>query len=573
MFSDDVILFGQETIKEAQAFMAFLQKYCSWSGQAINLQKLTVYFSKGVPRNQGNEITSLLGMSKMKNDATYLGIPLFRSKNRSKDMQYLVRKVLARIDGWKSRLLSKVGRACLIQSVGTSIPIYIAASEVIPSRIANKMEQCLRNFWWGDNEKKKSFHTISWSSICKSKFKGGLGFRKIKNINSALLLKWGWKLITDPHNLWSSIMNEKYLKGRDLFDAELKGTESMLWKAILRTRSLLKEGLCRKIRDGRSTSIWFDAWVPNGEHMPQPLLDATQRANLDQSNWDWKILWNSPTHGMLKMLWWQLMRDALPTREKIGMAISLQTRGCPICEEGEETTLHLFWECYFAKEIWFGSLWGMRADHLHYLNWTDWMSWFHDQMHRQQNLSFDEFMLGALCIFQVIWEARNEVVHGTRLRPIMEVINSVNRLYKDHLSRWKPNAKERVNKRTTKLGWWNCCTNVSIQTNQSFEAAVFRVYMDRIVAIYSERFSATDPTLVEATILASATEFARANFKGKVAFYCDNEVVVSNCSNTCNTNRNIDIMGVADRFKSAVRSLDEFKLKKIDRNCNYMAHM
>ncbi|KAF4364040.1 hypothetical protein F8388_011832 [Cannabis sativa] len=181
-------------------------------------------------------------------------------------------------------------------------------------------------------------------------------------------------------------------------------------------------------------------------------------------------------------------------------------------------------------------------------------------------------MGGALCIFKVIWEARNEVVHGTRLRPIMEVINSVNRLYNDHLSRWKSNANKRVNKRITEVGWWNCCTDVSIQPNQSFGAAVFRDHMDRIVAIYSERFSTTNPTLAEATILASAAEFARVNLKGKVVFYCDNKVVVANCSNICNTNQNIDIKGVADRFKSTVRLLDDFKLRKIDRNCNFMAH-
>uniref|UniRef100_A0A803Q9D0 Reverse transcriptase domain-containing protein n=1 Tax=Cannabis sativa TaxID=3483 RepID=A0A803Q9D0_CANSA len=573
MFADDVVLFGQATIKEAQAFMECLQTYCAWSGQAVNLRKSTVFFSKGVPRNRINDITSLLGMCKMKNDASYLGIPLFRSKKRSNDMQYLVQRVLSRIEGWKSRLLSKAGRTCLVQSVRTSIPLYVATSEVIPSGIANKMEQGLRKFWWGDNEKRNSIHTISWSSLCKSKFKGGLGIRRIKDFNSSLLLKWGWKLITDPQNLWCSIMNEKYLKGRNLFDVEKKGTESMLWKAILKSRPLLKEGLCRKIGDGTTTSIWFDAWVPNGEHMPQPLLDATQGANLVSYFINENMSWNE---GRVRL--WFNDRDS---RNILNIGLPAQTQPdasrCLTSVLFAKRERRLLYTCsgnatmhrQFGLEV---DLWGVRSDQLHCTNWISWMAWFLDKNHRPQLLSFDEFMTGALYIFKVIWEARNEVIHGSSIRPIMEAINLVNRLYNDHRSRWNSKAGKSVHKRITDAGWWNCCTDVSIQPNHSFGAAVFRDHMDRIVLIYSERFSATDPTLAEASMLASAAEYAMGNLKGKVVFYCDNDVVVANCSTIWNTNQVLDIKGVADRFKSAVRLLEDSKLRKVDRIFNFLAH-
>ncbi|KAF4375808.1 hypothetical protein F8388_014530 [Cannabis sativa] len=274
---------------------------------------------------------------------------------------------------------------------------------------------------------------------------------------------------------------------------------------------------------------------------------VTHSALQDQSSWDWKILWNSPIHGRLKFLWWQLMRDALPTRKKIGIAIPLQSHVCPICETREETTLHLFWDCPYASQS------GLEN-------------------HRPQILSFDEFMTGALCIFKAIWEERNEVIHGSRIRPIMEAINSVNRQYNDHRSTWKSKAGKSVHKRITDAGWGNCFTDVSIQPNHSFGAAVFRDNMDRIMSIYSKRFSATDPTLAKASMLASAAEYAMENLKGKIVFYCDNDVVVVNCSTICNTNQVLDIKGVADRFNSVVRLLEDSKLRKIDRNFNFLAH-
>ncbi|XP_060961005.1 uncharacterized protein LOC133031505 [Cannabis sativa] len=263
MFADDIIFFGKASVKEVKSFLNCFDDYCAWSGQAVNYQKSTIHFTQGVSNKKADEIMNVLGMKRMHKDFAYLGLPLFKSMKRAKDLNFLVERVMQRVKSWKTRLLSKAGRACLIQSVGSSMATYVAASDVIPKKIARRVDKELRDFGWGDSATKKTWHTIDWSSICQSKLRGGLGFRRIETINTAFILKWGWKALTDKDSMWGTIIQAKYLNGRSFLDAEINNGDSSFWKAILRARSLLVNQVCRMIGNGKETFILFDPWVPS----------------------------------------------------------------------------------------------------------------------------------------------------------------------------------------------------------------------------------------------------------------------------------------------------------------------
>ncbi|GLT67966.1 hypothetical protein SLA2020_402360 [Shorea laevis] len=52
----------------------------------------------------------------------------------------------------------------------------------------------------------------SWSSICLPRSYGGLGLRRMKVMNQALIAKLGWKFLTNQDSLWVQQFRIKYIR-------------------------------------------------------------------------------------------------------------------------------------------------------------------------------------------------------------------------------------------------------------------------------------------------------------------------------------------------------------------------
>ena len=209
-FADDSLLFFKKDNKTIRNLQLILDWYCSISGQKINLAKLDLYCSPNMPIEDQESLTQTLQVNLVQNPTKYLGMHFKLKGNRCIDFQFLVDKLQAKLQSWKARLLSQAGRTTLITSVLQSLPLYTFAWFQVPDTICNKMDSVIRSLWWGHEQAERKLHLLNWDQICKPKKLGGLGLKKFKSMNQAMLAKQFWKLNHQPQSLFARTFKAKY---------------------------------------------------------------------------------------------------------------------------------------------------------------------------------------------------------------------------------------------------------------------------------------------------------------------------------------------------------------------------
>uniref|UniRef100_A0A2N9IGZ4 Reverse transcriptase domain-containing protein n=1 Tax=Fagus sylvatica TaxID=28930 RepID=A0A2N9IGZ4_FAGSY len=263
MYADDIMVFAKANSREVIVLNECLDKYCAWSGQLINRSKSGIIFSKMVCCAKRRELKALLAMKKIQPNAKYLGSPLFSSTSRIKDFKFLQDKLESRLLGWRSKALSWAGRATLIKSVALALPSYTFASFSIPVAICEKMDAAIRRFWWNpSNDSGRYLAWKAWADLCTPRASGGLGFRKAKHNNDALLSKLAWMIVSGRDSPCMNALRSKYKVQHGWFNCDPPKNASPTWRAIDRLKANISKGACFLIGDGKSVDCWKDPWVP-----------------------------------------------------------------------------------------------------------------------------------------------------------------------------------------------------------------------------------------------------------------------------------------------------------------------
>jgi hypothetical protein len=108
-------------------------------------------------------------------------------------------------------------------------------------------------FFFGSVDHRK-ITWVDWNSVCRSKEVGGLGVRRIREFNTALLGKWCWRMLLERESLWFKVLSARY--GMEEGRLRGGGREASLWwrdvHALCR-EEWFSGHISRSVRNGKHT--------------------------------------------------------------------------------------------------------------------------------------------------------------------------------------------------------------------------------------------------------------------------------------------------------------------------------
>ena len=213
-YADDTILFMDHDPDKACNMKLLLFAFEQASGLKINFHKSEV-FCFGAAQENLELYTELFGCKPGNLPINYLGIPIHFRKLKNRDWAKVEERFEKRLSSWKGKHLSIGGRLTLIKSVLSSLPMYMMSFFSLPKGVLKKLDYFRSRFFWQGNENKRKYRLAKWNILCQPQDQGGLGILDLNMMNTALLSKWLYKLLTSD-GMWQQLLRNKYVGSKPL---------------------------------------------------------------------------------------------------------------------------------------------------------------------------------------------------------------------------------------------------------------------------------------------------------------------------------------------------------------------
>ncbi|KAH1063899.1 hypothetical protein J1N35_028886 [Gossypium stocksii] len=330
LFVDDCVLFGEATDKGVRVLKDILKEYKVCSGQCVNFDKSTVYFSSNTTEDKKESVSTLLGVRRSSNLEKYLRLPNMVGRQKKESFQNLLDRVSTRIDRWSTRFLSQGGKEIFIKSVLQAILAYAMSCFLLPNFLCEKLESIFARFWWQKGNK----GSYVWRSIWATK----------GTLEKGLIWKVGTgENISVLNNVWIPDYDKLKLSSGGNYAhvntvADLINPISRTWRRelIVNTFPETEAELIIRIPLAIEAHTDYLAWNanPSGEFTVKSAYRLLQ--HLD------------PTAYALQTDY----KNYLPTRVNLIHRNLRNNPLCPRCGVTAETTNHLFRECSVSKTVW-----------------------------------------------------------------------------------------------------------------------------------------------------------------------------------------------------------------------------
>ncbi|XP_050222121.1 uncharacterized protein LOC126672215 [Mercurialis annua] len=218
--------------------------------------------------------------------------------------------------------------------------------------------------------------------------------------------------------------------------AKQRSNPSYVWRSILESQKVMRNGARIRIGGGKSTRVWQDPWLVDAGRIivtdPIPILQRNALVSqlmVDESRaWDANlvrdIFFEEIAAAVLRV---PLSIKNIPDRwfwlleKKETLALKVVTDWFEVRKEAKwicssvESVAHLFMDCGFAKDCWIQA--GLGVVSVSGLNFSVWLkSWLKD-------LEEEDACLAAMVCWN-IWIHRNNIVWSAKRGMVVEVLNN-----------------------------------------------------------------------------------------------------------------------------------------------------
>lgn len=166
LFADDSFLFFKANVGETTFVRNILSDYDKCSGQSVNYQKSGVFYSANVRLDKQLELSNVQGVSNDITDNHYLGLPSLVGRSKKCVFNFLKERASRRIQGWRSKPISRAGKTVLIKNVAQSILNYCMSCFLMPKTLCQDLEKMFNSYWWNSGTgERKGINWSSWNNV------------------------------------------------------------------------------------------------------------------------------------------------------------------------------------------------------------------------------------------------------------------------------------------------------------------------------------------------------------------------------------------------------------------------
>jgi hypothetical protein len=191
-YADDTILFMEHDPEKAVNMKLILCLFEQLSGLKINFHKSEL-FCFGQAKECQDDYKEIFGCAIGALPFKYLGIPIHYRKLLIREWKVIEDRLEKKLASWIGKILSYKDRLILINSVLTSLPMFLLSFFEIPIGVRKRLDFFCSCFFWQSDQNKKKYRLSKWNMVCRPKDQGGLGIEVLEVKNSCLLSKWLFK--------------------------------------------------------------------------------------------------------------------------------------------------------------------------------------------------------------------------------------------------------------------------------------------------------------------------------------------------------------------------------------------